>query len=490
MLTRRSLALALLAGACQPPPPSAIDCPLLPPAAPPPAAPQTPATPVRPERFDPAAIDAYLAAQVAHRGFVGLSVAIVRDGELVLARGYGKRSLATDAPVDSDTAFAIGSVTKQFTCAAALLLAEDGRLTLQDRVLKHYPDLTSADTITLDHLLSHTSGYHDYYPLDFVDSRMARPIDPDELLRQYAGVPLDFPPGTRYSYSNTGFILAGRILERTTGTSFGDLLQQRIFTPLKLERTYFAPPQDAPNLATGYTTFSLGPPIPAPAEAAGWVHAAGAIVSTPTDLARWDIALMTGALYKNPESWRTMITPRTLVGGEPSDYACGLTVVRRQGETVVQHNGAVSGYLAWNAMVPRTRSAVILLTNADYVDGASLHADLLALLIDADKPIPTVPGDTPRDVALRMLHEYQSGKVDRTKLAPAFSEFLTDAMLAEAAPRLAALGEPSSIVVERLGERGGMQVASLRFTWPTRTARALLYRDTTGLVQEFLLLRE
>jgi D-alanyl-D-alanine carboxypeptidase len=484
------LALTALALACQPPPAPqrTIDCPNLPPAVP--AAQAPPPPPPPPERFDPAAIDAYVAAQVEQKGFVGLSLAIVRDGEVVLARGYGKRSLTTGAPVDPDTAFAIGSVSKQFTCAAALLLAEDGRLSLNDSVAKYYPDLTRASDITIDHLLSHTSGYPDYYPLDFVDDRMSRPIDPDELIKRYAGAALDFDPGTRYSYSNTGFVIVGRVVEKLSGTSFAEFLQQRIFTPVGMKRAAFAPPADAPGLAAGYTTFSLGPPIPAPPEASGWVHAAGALVMTPTDLARWDLALMQGTLFKQPDTLRAMTTPRKLSNGEPIDYACGLSVGRRQGETLLQHSGAVSGFLAWNAMIPRTRSALILVTNADYVDGGGLYNELLGLLIDADKPIPAVPGDSPRDVALALVRQYQSGKVDRAALGDAFNNFLTDDKLREAAPRLAALGDPSAIVVERLGERGGMQVAALRLHFPTRSARALLYRTPDGKIQEFLILSD
>ena len=145
----------------------------------------------RPQRFEVAEVDAYVAAQVEKKGFVGLSLAVVRDGEVVLARGYGQRSLATGAAVDSDTVFAIGSVSKQFTCASVLLLAEDGKLALEDKVAAHRPELTRAADITLYDLLSNVSGYPDYYPLDFVDDRMARPIDPDALLKQYAGGPLD-----------------------------------------------------------------------------------------------------------------------------------------------------------------------------------------------------------------------------------------------------------------------------------------------------------
>lgn len=486
---RPVLAATTLILACQPSPAPqvVVDCPDLK-AKPATAVPEpAPAAPQRPERFDPVAIDAYVAAQLSAKNFVGASLAIVRNGEVVLARGYGKASLATDAAVTESTSFMIGSVSKQFTCAAALLLAEDGRLTLQDKVAKYYPDLTRANDITLDHLLSNTSGYPDYYPLDFVDERMATPIAPDDLIKKYATTPLDFDPGARYSYSNTGFVIAGRIVEKAGNTTYADFLQQRIFAPLAMTSAAFAPPANAPNLAAGHTTFMLGPPIPAIPEADGWMHAAGALAMTPGDLARWDLALMQGTLFKDPSSLRRMTTPRTLTSGEPSDYACGLAISRRQGETVVSHTGAVSGFLAWNAMIPRTRSAVILVANAEHVDGNSLHGELLNLLIDADRPIPKIAGDNPRDVALRMIRQYQSGDVDRTTISDAFSKHLTPEKLKEAAPRLAALGDPSSITVERYNERGGMQVAALRITFPGKTTRASLYRTPDGKVQQFLL---
>ncbi len=446
------------------------------------------ATVPKPQQFDIAAIDAYVAAQVEHKGFVGLSLAIVRDGEVVLARGYGKASLESGAPVAIDTAFAIGSVTKQFTCASVLLLAEDGRLRLEDRVAAHYPELTRAADISLYDVLTNVSGYPDYYPLDFVAERMHRPIEPDVLLRQYASGALDFDPGTRYSYSNTGFVLAGRVVERIAGEPFAAFLQRRIFAPVGMERSSFEPAPGTPGLATGHTSFALGAPIAAHLEAAGWMYAAGAIYSTATDLARWDLALMQGKLLR-PESWRRMITPRTLSTGDASDYGCGVAVARRQGETVVSHNGAVSGFLAWNSMIPRTRSAVIMLANADHIDGGTLHGDLLSLLIDADRPLPKITGDAPREVALALFKQMQAGTIDRDLLGEAFSRHLGDERLREAAPRLAALGEPA-VVVERIGERGGMQVAVMRFNFTGSSARVLLYRSPDGKVQEFLLLRD
>jgi D-alanyl-D-alanine carboxypeptidase len=175
-------------------------------------APAEPPAPALPTTLDLPAIDDYVAAQVRSRAIVGASLAIVRDGEIVLERTYGEASARTHAPVGPETAFAIGSISKQFVCVAALMLEEDGKLSLDDEVAKYFPELTRAADIKLDDLGSHLSGYPDFYPLDFIDRRMQTPIEPDELLRRYAMVPLEFEPRTRWSYSNTGFIVLGRVL--------------------------------------------------------------------------------------------------------------------------------------------------------------------------------------------------------------------------------------------------------------------------------------
>ena len=144
-----------------------------------------------------AAIDAYIAGQVTARGFVGLSVAIVKEGSIVLEKGYGQRELAPDEPVQAETAFEIGSITKQFVSALVLLLAEEGKLSIDDPVAKYFPDLTRAKDITLYDLMTHVSGYRDDYPLDFVDQEMTQPVAPDQSIARYARLPLDFEPRTR-----------------------------------------------------------------------------------------------------------------------------------------------------------------------------------------------------------------------------------------------------------------------------------------------------
>jgi CubicO group peptidase (beta-lactamase class C family) len=196
-----------------------------------------PETPQPPKTLDAQALDSYLAALVRTKGFTGLSVAVMKDGKVVFARGYGKASLKSGGAVGTRTLFAAGSVTKQFTCACVLLLAEEGKLSVRDKVAKCYPKLTRADDITLYDLMTHTSGYPDYYPLDFIDRRMAKPIRPDDLIAAYAGGKLDFEPGTRWSYSNTGYILLGRIVEKVSGKPFEQFLRERILTPLDMTDT-------------------------------------------------------------------------------------------------------------------------------------------------------------------------------------------------------------------------------------------------------------
>lgn len=448
----------------------------------------SPAEPKAPTTFDLAAIDSYVAAKVEKEGFVGLSLAILRDGRIVLAKGYGKSSLETGAPVDTSTAFGIGSVTKQFTCASLSLLAEDGKLSLDDPVAKYYPKLTRANDITLDHVSSHRSGYPDYYPLDFTDRRMRTAIDPDALLATYAGGELDFEPGTRFSYSNTGFVLAARVVERVSGEPFGKFLAARIFGPVGMTHTALEPKDGTSGLAHGYTSFLLGPPEPAPREANGWLGGAGGVFSSASDLALWDLALMDGKVLK-PKSWERMTTPRPLAGGRTYDYGCGLGIRRRLSKTILQHSGGVSGFVAQNAMIPEARAAVVLLSNDDAIDIGALHDEILTLLLKDLVDVPKVEGPLPKDVALDVLHQMQSGKIDRTKIGEELSLFLGDERSKSASARLKALGEPTRVDVMSLSERGGMQVAWMKLVFENEQVVAPLYRTPDGKVQEFLLLR-
>lgn len=442
-----------------------------------------------PDNFDLKSIDTYLTDYLHAKKLPGLSIAIVRNGELVFAKGYGNRSLEDNRPVETDTMFAIGSITKQFTCACVLLLAEDGKLSVQDKVAKYFPDLTRANDITLLDLMNNVSGYADYYPLDFVDRRMRQVISPDNLLRQYAGGKLDFEPGSRYSYSNTGFILLGRVVEKVSGELFGEYLSRRILKPLGMNHTAYEPDLTDDRLARGYTTFALSDPEYSAPEARGWIGAAGGIYSTPSDLAKWDLALIGGKMLK-PESYELMTGPRKLNDGRFTEYGCGLGVRMQSGRQILAHNGAVSGFVAYNATVPSTHSALIVMCNQDGGYGA-VPGQILALLLK--EPVPNVPkisGPTAAEAAKKSFSDLQKGRVNRAELSEEFNLYLTDEKIAGAANRLKSYGAVRNVEVLTSNERGGMEVTTARLTFRKGTLKTLTYRMPDGKIEQFFVYPE
>jgi D-alanyl-D-alanine carboxypeptidase len=444
--------------------------------------------PKPPEVFDVAKVDAYVAGQLAPKGFVGLSLAIVRDGAIVLAKGYGLASRETKSPVDVDTAFAVGSVTKQLTCAGALILAEEGKLSLDDKVAKYFPDLAGASDITLDDVGGHISGYPDYYPLDFLDARFQKATSPDDLLRRYAVTKLDFEPRSRWSYSNTGFVILGRAVEKAAGQPLGAVLSERIFEPLGMTHASYDPKAGAPGLAQGYMSFALGDSEPAEREAEGWGGGAFGVFASATDLAKWDLGLMKGKVLK-PESFVRMTTSHVLADGRKTGYGCGLRITTLQNETILVHEGEVNGFIAINAMIPRLEAAVVVLSNDD-ADPRPLYREILKLLVQDERRVPKIEGPPAADVARTLFADMQRGALDRSKLGEDFGRFVGDDRTQAAASRLRALGEPTSVEVQSTSERGGMEVSVVAFTFKTAKVTALMFRSRDGKVQEFLLTKE
>lgn len=275
-----------------------------------------------------------------------------------------------------------------------------------------------------------------------------------------------------------------------SGRPFGRFLAERILEPLGMTHSVFEPDSSLNNRAHGYTSFALGTAEPATPEAGGWLNAAGGLWASASDLARWDLALMEGRVLK-PGSFRLMTSPRRLNTGAISNYGCGLSLREVNGDAAIGHNGAVSGFLANNAMVPRTRSAVILLANSEHLDPGSIHSAIMKLVLrdgkaPASPDVPKVRGPAPKEAALDFLHQMQAGQVKRDRLGEEFSVFLTADRIKAAAPRLKALGEPEKVEVLSVGERGGMELASLRFTFKTGKLSGLLYRSPDGKIQQLL----
>jgi CubicO group peptidase (beta-lactamase class C family) len=446
-----------------------------------------PAAAQSPTRIDPNQLDSIIRRNIADKHIIGVSVGIMQNGQVVFARGYGVANTASSAPVTPRTMFAIGSVTKQFTCSSLLMLQEHKQLSIDDPVSKYYPQLTRAKDITLKDLGGHLSGYRDYYPLDYVDREMANAEPADTIIMRYATRPLDFEPRSRWSYSNTGFLILGRVIEKVSGEPIGTFFQTHIFTPLKLEHTQYEPAPNGKDMATGYTSFGLSEPIEAVPEAKGWAGAAGAIWSTPSDLLTWDRSLLNHTLI-SPASYAVLTTPRRLSDGRSSGYGCGEGINDRGSAVTFSHGGAVSGFVAQNTIIPSTKSALVVLSNSDFSPVGALDQELLAKLLPS-VDVPAVHGLSALDAAKKFLSDLEQGRVDRSTISPDFDAYLTADKLAAAQKSLNALGPISNIRIAGVSERGGLEVASVRFNVGSTTTQGLMYRRTDGKVEEFLFSR-
>ena len=446
-------------------------------------------------RLDERVVDSIVAAGMKQNRLVGVSVALVRGGRIELVKGYGSASLQPNVPVDTGTRFSIGSVTKEFVAALALLLQEEGKLSVHDTLSKWYPKLTRAREITLLDLINHVSGYRDYYPLDYVHRAMARPTTAEQIMATYATVPLDFDPGTRWSYSNTGYTILGRVLERVGGKPLGTLLEERIFRPLGMAQTMYEPTRPE-RRAQGYVSWALGEMEPALLEGTGWIGAAGGIWSTAADIARWDLALMRPG-FLTPASRAVMFGERMLKDGIPTGYAGGLSVSESGGRTILSHGGATAGFSASNVFVPADTAAVVILSNTDQNIGTGAFTRLVSpprstaaapprrTQTAMTPPTPRGPGAVA--MATSFFNDLQRGRVDRAKLSADYNAYLTPSRVQQAARTLAPLGEISSAQLGGLSERGGMQVASVVLTVGGKTVRTLMYRRPDGVIEQYLL---
>jgi len=445
--------------------------------------------------IDERVVDSIVTAGMRQQRLVGLSIALVRGGRIELAKGYGASSLEPSVPVDTGTRFSIGSVTKQFVAALALLLQEDGKLSVHDTLSKWYPRLTRSREITLLDLIHHVSGYRDYYPLDYVNREMSKPTTAEHIMQKYGTLPLDFNPGTRWSYSNTGYTILGRVLERVGGKPLETLLDERIFRPLGMLQTMYEPTQPE-RRASGFVSWALGEMEPALLEGQGWIGAAGGIWSTASDIARWDVALMRPG-FLTPASRGVLFGERILRDSIPTGYAGGLGVAQSQGRTVFQHGGATSGFSATNVFIPGDSAAVVLLSNTDQNIAAAPFSRMVSPPRSTAPPAPrrtqtamtppTPRGDGAVAAAVSFFNDLQRGQVDRRTLSPDYKAFLTPALVRRASRTLAPLGEVNGAELLGLSERGGMQVASVRLTVGSRTIRTLMYRQPDGVIEQYLL---
>jgi D-alanyl-D-alanine carboxypeptidase len=401
-----------------------------------------------------AKIDEIAAKALAESGAPSVSIAVVEGGKIAYEKAYGKARLNPPTDAKAEMRYSIGSVSKQLLAGSVLLLVQDGKLSLDDRVSRYLPNLTRAGEITIRELLSHTSGYQDYYPQDYVAPFMLKPVTAEEILDKWARKPLDFDPGTRWQYSNTNFVAAGRIVERVTGGPFFAFLSKRILEPLGMTSAInLAEHTLGPSDAAGYTRVAFGPPRPAPPEGRGWLFAAGELAMTAHDLALWDISLIEHKLL-TPASLELLTTPVRLRNGAPTNYALGVSVSNDRGHPRLSHGGAVSGFVSLNTVWPDQAAAVVVFANEDGSRATGLITDQIAVLIVTEAEDPQA------ERALRQARQIfdglLAGKIDRGLLASDAQAYFTREVLDDASASLKALGPLESLKQTSMELRGGM----------------------------------
>lgn len=409
-----------------------------------------------------AAIDSSAKAILASTGAPSAAVAVVRDGQIVYEQAYGEARVNPGVPATAQMRYAIGSVSKQFTAAAVLLLAEEGKLSLDDKVAKWFPNLTRANEITLRNLLTMTSGYQDYWPQDFVFPDMQRPATAGMIMQRWAGKALDFDPGTKWQYSNTNYVIAAAIIERVSGMAFMDFLRTRIFGPLKMTTVadYDAGPL-TPGDAGMYLRNALGPFRTSPKEAKGWLFGAGQLAMTAHDLALWNLSIINQSLLK-PASYKAMQTDMLLNAGTNTGYGLGVNVSMPGGRRRISHGGAVSGYTTSNEVFPDQRAAITVYTNI-YPGASGAPGQIAARIRNIIFASTASAPDTAADALARKIYDgLLRGTVDRAFFTPAGSAYFSTEALADYQASLAPLGAPTEFARQGDAIRGGMKLRFYR----------------------------
>jgi CubicO group peptidase (beta-lactamase class C family) len=332
-----------------------------------------------------AKIDEYVQAEMQKQRIPGMSVALVRNGQIVHAKGYGLANLEHQVAVKPETIFQSGSVGKQFTATAVMLLVEDGKLALDDLITKHFKDAPAAwQKITIRHLLTHTSGMTDY-PRDFDFRRDHTEAD---LLKQAMAIPLAFQPGERWSYSNVGYITLGILISQVTGKFYGEFLQERIFKPLGMTTARIINEADIiPNRAQGYRL------VNGELKHQEWVSpvmnttADGSLYLTLYDMAKWDAALY-GDKLLTPASLAQMWTKAKLNDGKEADYGFGWQLAEVRGHRLIEHGGAWQGFKSHIARYVNEKLTIIAFANLAQGDPTRITHGIAKLIDPTYAPEP------------------------------------------------------------------------------------------------------
>ena len=401
-------------------------------------------------------IDDAVAKAVAASGAHGASVTVARAGEVVYANGFGVRDIGTHAPVDAETIFPIGSITKQFTAAAIMVLARDRKVDLGAKVTAYVPLAPHGTEYTVRNLLQQTSGLANYtaVPGFLTETATSTTVTPDGLIALVARAPLAFAPGTRFEYSNTNYILLGMIVEEAAHVPYGRFIHERIAQPLGLTHLTFGPPPKGADVTFGYEAQFGGTAVTPWTPQA--TYSAGALYATPGDLVRWDEAFFGGRLL-DAATVQRMTTPPQLRGGARTDYAMGWVHDALDGHTMIWHNGGVLGANTRNAYFPDDRIAIVVFGNTAAFDETAVVREAFRALVppseaqlaaEREKDAKPAPGEDPAITAAAKseYERWRAGTLDLSRYDATMRSALNDATIHQVSSVLTSLGAPTAFV--------------------------------------------
>lgn len=338
-------------------------------------------------------VDDYVQKQMANRHIPGVSVAVIKDGKPVLLKGYGQANVELGVAATENTVYQLASVSKQFTATAIMMLAEEGKLSLDDKLPKFFDKLPAAwNNVTVRQLLNHTSGIKSYTNLPDFEKTMRQDFSREAIIKMAADAPVEFAPGEKYNYNNTGFYLLGMIIEKASGKEYGAFLTERIFQPLGMTATRLNDLREViKGRATGYA-WEGGKLLNGDYVSPTQPFSAGALISTVVDMAKWDAALYTDKLLKRA-SLEQMWTPEKLNNGKPLSYGYGWGVDVYRTRKRISHGGGINGFSTFIARFVDDKLTVVVLTNSESSDAGILANGI------AEFFIPVLAENAPKTIA-------------------------------------------------------------------------------------------
>ncbi|HEY0015318.1 MAG TPA: serine hydrolase [Longimicrobium sp.] len=310
-----------------------------------------------------AGIDSMLAA-LYPASEPGAAVLVAHEGRVLMRKAYGSANVELGVPLRPEHVFRLGSITKQFTAVATLMLVEEGKVSLDDEITRFLPDYpTQGRRITVEHLLTHTSGIQSYTSVPGFAAGIRRELAVDSLIAFFAHGAMEFAPGERWNYNNSGYALLGAIIEKVSGMTYADFIRTRIFEPLGMRSSaYEVENVLVPGRVDGYERTDEGAVRRADWMSMSQPYAAGALISTVDDLMVWNRAVAEGRLLR-PETWRRAFAPYTMSSGLSSGYGYGWFVGNVDGRPSVEHGGDINGFSTNNLWIPSGRLHVVVLAN-------------------------------------------------------------------------------------------------------------------------------